>query len=151
MLKTAQNPVKEVKRSKKDKFLIVPIFFRQRIETLLESGASPTNFGFYYGEEQENFSIIKKIWSVKDLKINGRLDLSNCLSLAQQIAKESSLKLLGFFSSSNNMPNNLGLALNGAEGLSNIQLIIENGVTQDWMTNPDVAFTQNSVQQRIIL
>ncbi len=134
---------------KQEKFLIVPIFFRRQIEALLENGSSPTNFGFFFGEEQEKFSIIKKIWSASEVPATS--DRSFYLSIAQQIALESGLKLLGSFAASNNDPGLLDLQLHEEGTLSNIQLIIENGVTQDWipLQRPDWPYTV--VEQKIIL
>ena len=66
----------------KDQFLIVPIFFKQQIESIIAAKAPEYAFGFFYGEQRENFRIIKKIWPLPRLKV-----LKGTLRLVQKTSK----------------------------------------------------------------
>ena len=79
------------------RYLIVPIFFRQQIETVLEAHMPHQGFGFFFGSIEENYRIIKKIWPVRIASGWSNHVKDEDLLQAKTIADESNLSLLGCF------------------------------------------------------
>ena len=82
-----------------EQFLIVPIFFKQQIEAIIASHSPKYAFGFFYGDEKENYRIIKKIWPVSHVANDGsevKITKQDFLQ-ASLLAEGTKLKLLGCF------------------------------------------------------
>ena len=79
------------------RYLIVPIFFRSQIETVLEAHMPHQGFGFFFGTSEDNYRIIKKIWPVKIASgWHNQIKVED-LRQAKLLAAESNLQLLGCF------------------------------------------------------
>ncbi|MDH3245968.1 MAG: M67 family metallopeptidase [Saprospiraceae bacterium] len=123
---------------KKDRYIIVPIIIRRQIERLLEGNYPNEGVGFFYGDEKDNYRIIKRILPVKNVKEGDQrkrfeIDPRDYLQ-AEKFAEEWSLSLLGIYHSHPNHP-----AIPSVHDLkravpyfSYIILSIENSITQDW-------------------
>ena len=85
--------------SKNEQFLIVPIFFKNQIEALVKANIPDSVFGFFYGEQRENYRIIKKIWPVPHSESTDRkVTISpEDFEQAKTLQRGDSLTLLGCF------------------------------------------------------
>jgi len=128
------------------KFLIVPIFFRKQIEKYIESTLR-SGMGFIFGEDRENFSIIKKVWTVKEQRSSAYSDL---LKQAKDIAAKSGMKLLGLFYSGDQTAT-YSADVFSQDQLTSVELVIENGTTKQWIPHPRPQYAGTIVEQKIII
>lgn len=128
------------------KFLIVPIIFRKKIEQYMESSMSG-GIGFIFGNDKENFSIIKKIWTVGEEASDS---YANLLKIAKEKASKAGMKLLGMFYSGDNSSITYSTDIYSQEELTSVELVMENGITKEWVPQPH-QFTGTIVEQKIIL
>ncbi len=145
---TATQPHPETHQDEKqDQFLIVPIFFQKQIHAIVEARSPEHTFGFFYGEEKDNFRIIKKIWPLQQIKRSGdhiiltKRDFEN----ARDMVVGTSMKLLGCFYTS-------------ANGKINKAILSDSDLTSfSFVEVADNAWTSslyglgNYVEQRVIL
>lgn len=87
-----------------DQFLIVPIFFKKQIESLVKENAPDSVFGFFYGEQRDNYRIIKKIWPVPHHADQPRTIAISAMDFdrAKALEQGDSLRLLGCFYTARN-------------------------------------------------
>lgn len=87
-----------------EQFLIVPIFFKTQIEALIKAHMPDSLFGFFYGEQRENYRIIKKIWPVPHSENKEReVSISpDDFEQAKALQRGDSLTLLGCFYTAKN-------------------------------------------------
>jgi hypothetical protein len=104
MADLTQPKLAEVEKQTPDQYLIVPIFFKQQIEAIIASSSPAYAFGFFYGDEIENYRIIKKIWPLRLANRDGsqiKISKQDFLQ-ASLLTRGTSLKLLGCFFTSEN-------------------------------------------------
>ncbi|MCB0686069.1 MAG: hypothetical protein KDC53_06080 [Saprospiraceae bacterium] len=90
--------------SSQEQFLIIPIFFKKQIESLVKAQEPAPLFGFFYGEQRENYRIIKKIWPVAHAKSDANnIELSlEDFNQAKKLESGDKMRLLGCFYTSEN-------------------------------------------------
>ncbi|NND33622.1 MAG: hypothetical protein HKN76_13610 [Saprospiraceae bacterium] len=150
---TQPNP-SQVNSQNQEQFLIVPIFFKKQIEAIIESKSPSYAFGFFYGTEQENYRIIKKIWPVNSVDRHGsevkitRQDFEN----AKAITQGTNLKLLGcFFTSDNGGTSKAILSNNHPNSFSFIRLNEgHNGNVRTWSSSIRYKDSSSVVSQKVI-
>lgn len=116
------------------RYLIVPIFFRKQIETVLEAHMPHQGFGFFFGTIEENYRIIKKIWPVKISGGWSNQVKDRDLLQAKTIANESNLSLLGCFHTGP-LVQFLGgkdLRILTSKAFSNVRINMKEGKTHFW-------------------
>ncbi len=131
--------------TQEQKFLIVPIFFRKKIEQYMESSKAG-GIGFIFGHDKENFSIIKQVWTVGEQESDTYLNL---LKIAKEKASSAGMKLLGmFYSGENTITFSTDVYLK--EELTSVELVMENGHTKEWVSQAH-QYSGTIVEQKIIL
>ncbi|MDH3650670.1 MAG: M67 family metallopeptidase [Saprospiraceae bacterium] len=123
---------------KRDRYLIVPIIIRKQIERLMEVSYPDEGVGFFYGDEKDNYRIIKRILPVNNAKDGDKrkrfeIDPRDYLQ-AERHAVEWGLSMIGIYHSHPNHPaipsvHDLKLAV---PYFSYVILSIVNGIAQDW-------------------
>ena len=129
------------------KFLIVPIFFRKQIERFIESTDS-AGIGFIFGDEQDNFSIIKKVWTVENNESSASVEL---LNRAKEMASSSGMVLLGMFYNNASLSIDHTNTFPTSEDLTSVELVIENGITKEWVPHNTQNYAGTIIEQKIIL
>jgi hypothetical protein len=84
------------RESKEKQFLIVPVIFRHQIEAIAKVHYPQESFGFFYGTQNSNYRIIKKIWPIKRSGTGTPFSTLD-LQTAFQLSEECNLSLLGCF------------------------------------------------------
>lgn len=136
----------------RQQFLIVPIFFKQQIEAVIKANAPDYTLGFLYGDEKDNFKIIKKIWPLAKVKGSGKqlkIDKDD-FEKALELIQGSSMKLLGCFytSSSGGVSKALLQEVNGTS-FSFVELTNTNDACS-WISSHQSADAQ-AVSEKVIL
>lgn len=123
--------------TKAKRYLIVPIFFRKQIETVLEAHMPHQGFGFFFGSIEENYRIIKKIWPVRIASGWSNQVKDEDLLQAKAIANESNLSLLGCFHTGP-LVQFLGgkdLRMLTSMAFSNVRINMKEGKTHFWSSS----------------
>lgn len=128
------------------KFLIVPIFFRKKIEQYIESSLAG-GIGFIFGHHKENFSIIKKVWTVSAEESDSYVKL---LQKAKEKASAASMDLLGMFYSGENTTVTYSTDIYLKDEITSVELVMENGHTKEWVSQAH-QYSGTVVEQTIIL
>ena len=138
-----------------EQFLIVPIFFKKQIESIIASQSPAYAFGFFYGDEKDNYRIIKKIWPVNSVDRKGseiritKHDFEKAILLTQG----TNLKLLGcFFTSENGGVSKAILSNSYPTSFSFIKLKEgDNGANRTWIGSLRQRDAGQTVAQKVIL
>ena len=138
-----------------EQFLIVPIFFKKQIESIIASRSPEYTFGFFYGDEKENYRIIKKIWPVSHVATDGskvKITKQDFLQ-ASLNAEGTSLKLLGcFFTSESGGVCKALLAESHANSFSFIKLKENTGdLNRSWIGSICKKNSRQEHAQKVIL
>jgi hypothetical protein len=137
----------------KDQFLIVPIFFKQQIESIIAAKAPEYAFGFFYGEQRENFRIIKKIWPIAKVEGSERnvTISSEDFEKARQL-EGNKLRLLGcFYTSANGGVSKALLSSQQLDSFSFVNLRETENQTCIWSSSLRTSETGKMINERVIL
>ncbi len=135
--------------TKGKKFLIVPIIFRKKIEQYISRSPSRHHAGFLFGEDRENFSIIKKVWTIEDGSTEKPTEY--VVQKAKSIATTAGLNLLGLFftDDSTEFAHTTQPWLDRSHMA--VQLVVEEGTTKAWLPFSTPSFPGTIIEQKIIL
>ncbi|MBK8502126.1 MAG: hypothetical protein IPL46_07925 [Saprospiraceae bacterium] len=137
----------------KDQFLIVPIFFKQQIESIIAAKAPEYAFGFFYGEQRENYRIIKKIWPVARVEGSARnvVISSEDFENARQL-EGNKLRLLGcFYTSANGGVSKALLSSSQLDSFSFVKLRETENQTCIWSSSLRTGQAGKMINERGIL
>jgi tRNA G10 N-methylase Trm11 len=138
-----------------EQFLIVPVFFKKQIEAIISASSPKYAFGFFYGDEKENYRIIKKIWPVSHVANDGskvKITKQDFIQ-ASLVVEGTNLKLLGcFFTSENGNVSKALLSESHADSFSFVKLKENNGQpNHTWIGSICQRNSREVLAQKVIL
>lgn len=137
----------------KDQFLIVPIFFKHQIESIIAAKAPAYAFGFFYGEQRDNYRIIKKIWPIAkvDSSIKSVMISADDFEKARQLEGHN-LRLLGcFYTSANGGVSKALLSSTQLDSFSFVKLKESENQTCIWSSSLCTSEPGKMINERVIL
>lgn len=154
MTVTTQPSLSILETPYQEQFLIVPIFFKKQIESIIAASTPGYVFGFFYGEQRENYRIIKKIWPVTSAgnDENQIFITARDFEAAKNLESGESLRLLGcFYSTENGKVRKALLSDSQIDSFSFVELKGGTNHTCIWkssLTNPG---SSRLIDQKVIL
>ena len=149
---STHEPTKLQHVQNQDQFLIVPIFFKNQIESLMRANAPDSIFGFFYGEQRDNYRIIKKIWPVPHNADNPKNVTISALDFdrARELEQGDSLRLLGcFYTSKRGGLKRAIIADQDIDSFSFVQLDESDSETCTWTSSKST--NHRLYQEKVIL
>ncbi len=138
----------------KEQFLIVPIFFKKQIESIIAAKAPGYTFGFFYGEQRENYRIIKKIWPLANVTTleHQIVITASDFEAARNLEKGNNLRLLGcFYTSVKGRAQKALLSRTGMDSFSFVELKETANHTCIWRSSISSKNHSRLIDQKVIL
>ncbi len=130
-------------------YIIVPIFFRKQLETNVEKSNFDASLSLIFGDETENYRIVKSIRSVPFEILTSTAATEKSID---EIIDTSKQQFIGYVYSGKNFSRRELPIPNHHEGsVSFIQLKVLNGITQDWNSWISKDLNQTVEKQKVIL
>lgn len=130
-------------------YIIVPIFFRKQLETNVEKSNFDASLSLVFGDETENYRIVKSIRSVPCEKLTSVVEMKQSI---RDIINESKQKFIGYvYSGSKFSRRELPIPYQHNGSVSFVQLKVLNGITQDWNSWISKDLNHTVETQKVIL
>lgn len=138
----------------KEQFLIVPIFFKNQIESLVKANEPDAIFGFFYGEQRENYRIIKKLWPVPHSEKNNKevSITTKDFDQAKSLETSDTMRLLGcFYTAKNGAVRKAILSNKNIDSFSFVELSESDNETCIWSSIICATENSRSLIEKVIL
>lgn len=130
-------------------YIIVPIFFRKQLETNVEKSNFDASLSLVFGNETENYRIVKSIRSIPIEKLTSAEEMKQSI---RNIIEGSKQKFIGYvYSGSKFSRKDLPIPNQHDGSVSFIQLKVLNGITQDWNSWISKDLNDTVETQKVIL